>query len=97
MIPPPAQPAPFWDYHTSGKRLLAPANQQAGQGCTQFGITRRPYAHRSATSGAAQPAMGAIRISHIGGSRVFGQSGLDKGAGFLTVSALSRREAGISA
>jgi hypothetical protein len=28
--------------NTSGKRLLAPANQEAGRGCAQFGITRRP-------------------------------------------------------
>lgn len=34
MIPPPAQPAPFWTVNTSGKRLLAPANQEAGRGCT---------------------------------------------------------------
>jgi hypothetical protein len=65
MIPPPAQPAHSGTINTSGKRLLAPANQQAGQGCTQFGITRRPYAHRSATSGAAQPAMGPVRMQHI--------------------------------
>ena len=41
MIPPLAQPAHSRTINTSGKRLLAPANQQAGHGCTQFGITRR--------------------------------------------------------
>ena len=54
--------------NASGKRLLALANQEAGRRCTQLGITRRPYAHRSASSGAAQPAMGAIKDSaHSGG------------------------------
>jgi hypothetical protein len=36
MIPPPAQPAPFWDYQHK-RQAIAPANQQAGQGRTQFG------------------------------------------------------------
>jgi hypothetical protein len=65
MIPPPAQPAPFWDYQHKRQAIARPGKSGAGRGCTQFGITRRPQAHRSASSGAAQPAMGAIRMQHI--------------------------------
>lgn len=65
MIPPPAQPAPFWDYQHKRQAIARPGKSGAGRGCTQFGITRRPYARRSASSGAAQPAMGAIRMQHI--------------------------------
>ena len=58
MIPPPAQPTPFWDYQHKRQAIARPGKSGAGRGCTQIGITRRPQAHRSASSGAAQPAMG---------------------------------------
>jgi hypothetical protein len=31
MIPPPAQPAPFWDYQHKRQAIAPPANQQAGR------------------------------------------------------------------
>ena len=42
MIPPPAQPAPFWDYQRKRQAIARPGKSGAGRGCTQFGITRRP-------------------------------------------------------
>ena len=42
MIPPPAQPAPFWDYQHKRQAIARPGKSGAGRGCTQFGITRRP-------------------------------------------------------
>ena len=42
MIPPPAQPAPFWDYQHKRQAVARPGKTGARRGCTQFGITRRP-------------------------------------------------------
>jgi hypothetical protein len=53
MIPQPAQQPHSGTINTIGKRLLAPGKSGAGRGRTQFGITRRPQPHRSASSDAA--------------------------------------------
>jgi hypothetical protein len=36
MIPPPAQPAPFWDYQHKRQAIARPGKSRAGRGCTQI-------------------------------------------------------------